>query len=187
MTGEYRIPAPRQRVWDALNDVEVLRQCIPGCESVEQLSDVEIKTAVTARVGPVKAKFTGTVTLSDRHPPNSYRIAGEGKGGTAGFAKGEAVVTLAEDGGDTVLTYTVSATVGGKLAQIGSRLIDGAARKMADEFFAAFAAIAGGEAAAAEEVAPEIPEKAPGLSPWVWIPGLIALVGLSLYFFGVAN
>jgi carbon monoxide dehydrogenase subunit G len=138
MNGERRIPAPRQRVWQGLNDPEVLKRCIPGCESIEKLSDTEFTAKVVARVGPVRAGFSGKVTLSDLDPPTGYTISGEGTGGVAGFAKGGAKVTLDEDGGETVLRYTVQAQVGGKLAQIGSRLIDAAARKMADDFFTRF-------------------------------------------------
>ena len=140
MNGEYQIAAPRQRVWEALNDPEVLRQCIPGCEEIVKVSDVEWTAKVTAKVGPVKAKFGGKVTLSDLDPPNGYKITGEGTGGAAGFAKGGAAVKLVDQGDGTLLTYTVKAQVGGKLAQIGSRLIDGASRKMAEEFFGNFAA-----------------------------------------------
>src|SRR6478609_9229036 len=129
MNGEYQIAAPRQRVWQALNDPEVLRQCIPGCEEIVKLSDVEWTAKVVAKVGPVKAKFAGKVTLSDIDPPNGYTITGEGSGGAAGFGKGGAAVKLAPDGDDaTLLNYTAHAQVGGKLAQIGSRLIDGTAR-----------------------------------------------------------
>ena len=141
MTGEYRIAAPRERVWAALNDPEMLKACIPGCESLEKTSDTEMTAAVTAKVGPVKAKFTGAVTLSNIRPPEGYTISGEGKGGVAGFAKGGADVALAEDGADaTILKYAAKAQVGGKLAQLGARLIDSTAKKMADEFFGAFAA-----------------------------------------------
>jgi uncharacterized protein len=140
MQGERRIPAPRQTVWERLNDPETLKQCIPGCESVDKLSDTEFTAKVTARVGPVKASFAGKVTLSDLDPPAGYTISGEGTGGVAGFAKGGAKVRLDEEGGETVLRYEVQAQVGGKLAQIGSRLIDGTARKMADDFFNRFAA-----------------------------------------------
>jgi carbon monoxide dehydrogenase subunit G len=150
MTGEYRIPAPRTDVWNALNDPDVLKACIPGCESLEMTSPTEMTAAVTAKIGPVKAKFTGAVTLENLNPPESYTIAGEGKGGVAGFAKGSADVHLAEDGGDTILTYTVKAQVGGKLAQLGSRLIDSTARKMADEFFGNFSQMVAGDAAATE-------------------------------------
>src|SRR5215470_19681529 len=126
MTGEHQIKAPRQAVWAALNDPAVLKQSIAGCEELNRTSDTEFQAQVTAKVGPVKAKFGGKVTLSDLDPPNGYTITGEGTGGAAGFAKGGAVVALADDGGATLLTYTVQANVGGKLAQIGSRLIDGA-------------------------------------------------------------
>jgi uncharacterized protein len=156
MTGEYRIPAPRQKVWEALNNPEVLRAAIPGCESIEKLSDTEMTARVSARVGPVSAKFAGKVTLSDLDPPNGYRISGEGTGGAAGFAKGGATVKLADDGaGGTVLSYQAEAQVGGKLAQIGSRLIDGVARKMADDFFGRFsAAVAAAPAAAPAATTP---------------------------------
>lgn len=143
MTGEYRIPASREAVWQALNDPDVLKQCIPGCEEIDKKSDTEFSAKVTAKVGPVKAKFAGNVTLSDLDPPNGYTISGQGTGGAAGFAKGGAKVDLAEDGGETVLSYTVNATVGGKLAQIGSRLIDSTAKKMASQFFAKFAEVVG--------------------------------------------
>ncbi len=135
MSGEYRIPATREAVWAALNDPEVLKECIPGCESLEKSSDTEMAAVVTMKVGPVKAKFKGTVTLSDFDPPKSYKITGEGKGGAAGFAKGGADISLAEDGQDTILTYTAKAQVGGKLAQLGSRMIDSTAKRIADEFF----------------------------------------------------
>ncbi len=191
MTGEYRIAAAREAVWAALNDAEVLKQCIPGCDSLDWLSDHEIEAVVTARVGPVKARFKGRVTLSDLDPPSSYTISGEGQGGAAGFARGSARVTLADDGDGTLLRYTVKASVGGKLAQIGARLIDSAAKKMANDFFAAFAAIAGGEGdVAAGEAAGEVaeaPAAAGGLSPWLWVPALIALVALGLYYYGVVN
>ena len=135
MSGEYRISAPRARVWEALNDADILKQCIPGCESIEKISPTEFNAKVVAKVGPVKATFTGAVKLSDLVPPTSYKISGEGKGGAAGFAKGGAAVTLEEAGAETVLRYTAQGNVGGKLAQIGSRLIDGTAKKLADEFF----------------------------------------------------
>ena len=141
MQGERRIPAPRQAVWEKLNDPEALKQCIPGCESVEKTSDTEFTAKVRAKVGPVSAHFTGKVTLTDLNPPQGYTISGEGQGGVAGFAKGSAKVALTEEDGDTVLRYGVQAQVGGKLAQIGSRLIDGTARKMADDFFSKFAAL----------------------------------------------
>ena len=140
MTGEYRIPAPRDVVWAGLNDPEVLKASIPGCEELTQVSPTELTAKVTAKVGPVKAKFTGQVHLEDMNPPESYTLRGEGKGGPAGFAKGGAKVHLTEEGSDTVLRYEAHADIGGKLAQLGSRLVQGTAKKMADEFFAAFVA-----------------------------------------------
>lgn len=182
-TGEYRIPAPRQAVWQALNDPEALRQSIPGCEEIELTAENELTATVMVKVGPVKARFKGKVTLSDLDPPNSYRISGEGQGGPAGFAKGGATVTLTDSGdGGTVLTYVAEATVGGKMAQIGSRLIDGVARKMADDFFSAFSKIAGGGAPAESEPEQEATDSA-GLPQSVWITGVIALVLLSLWFY----
>jgi carbon monoxide dehydrogenase subunit G len=149
MTGEALIAAPRERVYAALNDIEILRQSIPGCEAIEWASDNEMTATVVAKVGPVKAKFAGRVTLSDRIPPEGYTISGEGKGGAAGFAKGGATVRLTERDSGTLMTYQVRADVGGKLAQIGGRLIDGTAKKMADEFFAKFRAVVeAGEAGA---------------------------------------
>jgi carbon monoxide dehydrogenase subunit G len=147
--GEYKIPASREKVFAALNDPAVLQTCIPGCESLEKTSDTEMKAKVRLRIGPVSASFTGKVTLSDIDPPNGYKISGEGQGGAAGFAKGGAAVTLKEDGADTVLNYDVDAQVGGKIAQVGARLIDGTARKLADEFFSKFAATVGGPPPAA--------------------------------------
>lgn len=138
MTGERRIPAAQQKVWEGLNDPEILKQSIPGCQEIEKVSDTEFTAKVKAKVGPVSANFAGKVALSDLDPPNGYTISGEGTGGVAGFAKGGAKVTLEEENGETVLRYTVQAQVGGKLAQIGSRLIDATARKMADQFFSKF-------------------------------------------------
>ena len=150
LSGEYRIPAPRERVWAMLNDPDVLRASIPGCEELEQTADNAFSARVTIKVGPVKATFNGAVTLENINAPEGYTISGEGKGGVAGFATGGADVHLAEDGAETVLTYTANAKVGGKLAQLGSRLIDSTARKLADQFFAKFAEIAGGGAPKAE-------------------------------------
>ncbi len=194
MTGEYRVPAPRETVWQALNDVDVLRQSIPGCDEIEKTSDTSFTAKVTAKVGPVKAKFSGAVTLSDIDPPNGYTISGEGTGGAAGFAKGGAHVTLEEDGDGTLLKYTVNATVGGKLAQIGSRLIDSTSKKMANEFFGKFVEVVG-----AAEAAPAVEEPAPpietresavaetdaskGLPPAVWVVLVIVIVAGLIFAF----
>ncbi|WP_428699508.1 SRPBCC family protein [Stappia sp.] len=148
LVGEYRLLAGRGVVWSALNDADVLRRCIPGCQSLEKLSDREMSATVVAKIGPVKATFKGAVTLENMVPPESYTIVGEGKGGVAGFAKGSADVSLAEDGDATVLSYSVKAQVGGKLAQLGSRLIVSTSRKMADEFFGKFKEIVEGDGAA---------------------------------------
>ncbi|MEO0772577.1 MAG: carbon monoxide dehydrogenase subunit G [Pseudomonadota bacterium] len=135
MTGEHRIAAPRDVVWAALNDADVLRACIPGCTELDQTSPTELSAVVVQKIGPVKATFKGDVELSNINAPESYTISGEGSGGVAGFAKGGADVALAEDGAETILTYEVRATVGGKLARLGSRLIDSTARKLAAKFF----------------------------------------------------
>jgi carbon monoxide dehydrogenase subunit G len=145
MSGEYKIAAPRERVWAALNDPDVLRRAIPGCEELNKVSDTELEAAAKAKIGPVSARFKGKVTLSDLNPPESYTLTGEGSGGAAGFVKGEAKVVLTPDGETTVLRYIVKATIGGKLAQLGQRLVDGAAKKMADEFFDKFSDLAGGK------------------------------------------
>jgi len=142
LKGEYRISASRERVWEALNDPEILKKSIPGCRALEVVGDNSFAATVTAKVGPVKANFQGQVTLSDIDAPNGYTIQGEGKGGPAGFAKGGAKVTLEPDGDGSLLRYEVEANVGGKLAQIGSRLIDGTAKKLSGEFFDTFAKLA---------------------------------------------
>lgn len=139
MNGEVQLPASREVVWAKLNDPEVLKSCIPGCEELEMTSDHEFRATAKMKVGPVSARFKGRVTLSDLDPPNGYKITGEGEGGVAGFAKGGAVVNLKDSDGGTLLVYEVEAQIGGKLAQLGQRLINGAAKKMADDFFAKFA------------------------------------------------
>jgi len=208
MSGEYRIAAPREQVWAALNDPEVLKQAIPGCQELEKTSDTEFTAKVKAKVGPVSATFSGKVSLSDINPPESYTIAGEGQGGAAGFAKGSAEVRLTEDGGATVLNYDAKAQVGGKLAQIGSRLIGGTAQKIADQFFSGFseivapaAAEAPAEPTPAEEremaeaamrgaalggTPPEAgaPQAGKGVPLWLWIGGLVVVVVLLLLLFG---
>jgi len=196
MTGEFRIPASRETVWDALNDPEVLKASIPGCQKLEKVSEEELTATVKSKVGPVSATFTGKVTLSDINPPAGYKISGEGQGGVAGFAKGGAEVTLEEDGTETILRYSANAQVGGKLAQIGSRLIDSTAKKMANEFFTNFVTQIGtskpedkadsrsdsDQAETDTATVPSAPNS--GLSPAVWIGGLIAIVGVLLYIFG---
>ena len=189
MTGEYHIPAPQQTVWDALNDAEVLKASVPGCETLEKVSDTEFTATVTAKVGPVRTKFNGKVTLSDIDPPNGYTIAGEGQGGAAGFAKGGAKVSLTSENGGTLLRYEANASVGGKMAQIGSRVVEGVAKKMADEFFTTFVeqVVPGGgaEAAApAEEIAPTAADAAgKGLPTWAWVAGLLVVVAIGLAVF----
>ncbi|PWC46870.1 carbon monoxide dehydrogenase subunit G [Azospirillum sp. TSA6c] len=170
MSGSHRIEASRDAVWAALNDPDILRQCIPGCEEVVRQSDTEMTAKVVAKVGPVSAKFAGKVTLSDLDPPNGYTITGEGSGGAAGFGKGGATVTLAEEDGATLLSYTAKAQVGGKLAQIGSRLVDATARKMAEEFFARFTQIVGPAPAEAvpAETAPTEAAPQPAVRPAVY-------------------
>ena len=188
MTGQYRIPAPRERVWTALNDPATLKASLPGCQSLEKVSDREFAAIVLAKVGPVQAKFNGNVTLSNLNPPESYTISGEGKGGAAGFAKGGADVRLIEEGEVTVLTYTAKADVGGKLAQLGSRLIDGTAKKMADEFFDNFSKqVAGPAPAPAPESAPEAPPPAPRESllqnKFVWAAAAIVVLMILVLLF----
>jgi len=209
MTGEQRLPAPREVVWAALNDPEVLKQSIPGCEEIEKLSDTEMTAKVAAKIGPVSAKFTGQVTLSDLDPPNGYTISGEGKGGVAGFAKGGAKVRLEADGDGTLMRYEVTASVGGKLAQIGARLIDATAKKMADDFFNRFSAqvasragaVRAGSETVATAVAPAIVPAAPampapalgsmlgdagaprsGLSLMTWVSLIVVIVLVILIF-----
>ena len=197
MTGERRIPAPRQKVWDALNDPEILKACIPGCESLEKTGDTDLKATASVKIGPIAARFTGKVQLLDLNPPTSYRIAGEGQGGVAGFAKGGANVTLADDGAGTLLTYDVKAQVGGKIAQLGARLIDATSKQMADMFFDRFSAAVSPppapapaiEAAAAPAAAPPPPRpKGPESIPLsLLIPEelfgipIVAVVGIIIY------
>ena len=153
MKGSRVVPADVATTWRALNDPEVLRECTPGCESIDRVSDTEYRVLMTARVGPVSAKFSGRLTLADIAAPRSYTLKFEGQGGAAGFANGSAKVELSPVEGGTRIDYAVNAQVGGKLAQIGSRLIDGAAAKVADDFFARFVARAGGSPPAAAEAA----------------------------------
>jgi len=190
MSGEQRIPLPQQRVWEALNDPEILKACIPGCESIDRVSDNEYKVAMTAAIGPVKAKFSGKLQLSDMNPPNSYSLAFEGSGGAAGFGKGSAQVSLAPEGGGTLLTYKATASVGGKLAQIGSRLIDGVAKKMSDDFFARFnKTVAPAQASpqtastTQSDSASTTPRGKVPVPAWAWVGGGIIILLIVLYLF----
>jgi carbon monoxide dehydrogenase subunit G len=171
MTGERFIAAPREAVWAGLNDPEVLKACIPGCESIEMISDTQMKAVAAIKLGPVSAKFQGKVTLSDLDPPNGYKISGEGQGGPAGFAKGGAEVRLIDQAQGTLLSYTVDAQVGGKIAQIGARLIDATAKSLAEQFFKKFAAVVEkpvAEAPAAIAPAAHAANDAPGLLTRIW-------------------
>lgn len=208
MTGERRIAAPRQTVWQALNDPAVLKASIPGCESLEKLSDTEMQATAAVKVGPMSGQFSGKVHLADLDPPNGYTISGEGQGGVLGFAKGGAKVGLTDDGPATLLHYEVNAQVGGKLAQLGARLIDASAKQMADAFFDRFSTQVAGPAPAptaeehlfpsaqsAEVARPVLPPTNPppavsvfalvpdepfGLPIAFWIGGFIYLVMLIL-------
>lgn len=221
-TGRYVIAAPPQKVWDAIYDAEVLKACIPGCQALERTSADEFVATAKIKIGPVSATFKGKVTLSDMNPPHSVKLTGEGQGGVAGFAKGSADVTLTPEGDGTVLSYVAKATVGGKLAQIGQRLVDGAAKQIADDFFKRFRATVAPESPAiaadlppdptTEEVmattapmaaagvsgdphataeimaaAPNGPMARAGLSPAVWVAGLIAVIAVLLLAFGLRS
>ncbi|HWD26107.1 MAG TPA: carbon monoxide dehydrogenase subunit G [Rhizomicrobium sp.] len=212
-SGRYTISAPIERVWDGILDPAVLKACIPGCEKLEQPAEGQYAATVKLKIGPVSATFNGKVTLSNVNPPKSVTLIGEGQGGVAGFAKGGAHVVLESDGAVTNLSYAATASVGGKLAQIGQRLIDGAAKQIADSFFQRFADEIGarqpamlegdpttaeleGEVAAAPGVgtaeaaglvaaAPVIADtRRTGLSPMVWVGALIALIAVLLLAFG---
>ena len=215
MNGEFRVPTDRETVWRALNDPEVLKDCLPGCQAIEKTSDTEMSATLTIKVGPVKATFVGGVTLSDLDPPKGYTITGQGQGGPAGFASGEARVDLVQEGDETVVQYACDAKVGGKLAQIGSRLIDSTAKKLATQFFDTLAEKLGGGkdaeqandaaaaepepvAAAAEEApapaepaeaaAPQLPPAAqrPSLPTAAWVGAVVVVaVVLILVFSGV--
>ncbi|TMG77419.1 MAG: carbon monoxide dehydrogenase subunit G [Betaproteobacteria bacterium] len=178
MTGEQLIPLPQAEVWRGLNDPEVLKACIAGCESIERVSDTEYRVAMVAAVGPVKARFNGKLVLSDLKPPDSYSLSFEGSGGAAGFGKGGAQVSLKTEGAGTRLTYSARASVGGKLAQVGSRLIDGVAKKMADDFFAAFNEKLAGPAAKPAERAPAFSVRR--IHPAWWVAGAL-LLALLVY------
>lgn len=161
MSGERRIPAPRGRVWEALNDTQVLQQSIPGCQDIQRLSDTDLTAKVAVKLGPVNATFAAKVQLSEIDAPNGYTISGEGNGGVAGFAKGGAKVRLTEDGpGATLLAYEVHAQVGGKIAQLGARLIDSSAKQLAEQFFDRFSAVVSArEAPETAAAAPALPQE----------------------------
>src|SRR5687768_10064744 len=177
LTGQERIAAPRARVWQALNDPEILKACIPGCESIEMLSPTEMKARVALKLGPIKASFSGQVTLSDIDPPNGYTISGEGSGGSVGGARGSAQVRLADDGDGSLLSYRVTSQVTGKIAQLGARLVDSAAQKLAGDFFGKLRELVNAPAAVTItasvppiEAAPTVVPASAGLrpSPWRW-------------------
>ena len=182
MTGEKIIKAPRQEVWDALNNAEQLEKAIPGAEKVEKVDENNLIATVKTKIGPISARFSGKIKLSDINPPISYVLTGEGTGGAAGFAKGEARITLEDIGQDTLLKYEVDARVGGKLAQIGQRLIDTAANKLADEFFGKFNDIINLDDKNITENLPDKSSSYEGLSTLSWGIGLITLVTLAVVF-----
>ena len=197
MTGERRIEAPRQTVWQALNDPAVLKASIPGCESLEKLSDTDMKATAAVKIGPISARFSGAVHLSDIDAPNGYTIGGEGQGGVAGFAKGGAKVRLEDAGTATLLHYEVHAQVGGKIAQLGARLIDATAKQMADAFFERFSNEVAPAPQATQASATEAPNhvSAPrpsppsAISPFALVPRepfglpLVAWIGGAIYLF----
>lgn len=188
MTGEQLIPLPQAEVWRGLIDPEVLKASIPGCEAIEKIADNEYKVELTAAIGPVKAKFKGKLVLSDIRAPNSYSLAFEGSGGAAGFAKGGAQVSLSPEGRGTRLSYSAKANIGGKLAQVGSRLIDGVAAKTADDFFANFKeTLAPNVNSAKTDDAVAATEDAPaprGISPLWMVAGIIAAMLVASWLLG---
>ena len=187
LSSTRTVPAPPSVVWSALNDPVTLKECLPGCESFEQTGDGAFQVVIAARVGPVAARFNGRMTLADVDPPHAYTLRFEGQGGAAGFARGEAHVALAPEGAQaTSLTYTAKAQVGGKLAQIGSRLVDGAAAKMADDFFGRFVervAPAAGERAAAVPV--PTPLAPPGGAPWIRYAAIAVLIVVLIVLYSM--
>jgi len=191
-TGRYAIDAAPQRVWDGLNDPAILKACIPGCEQMDKTSPTDFVATARLKIGPLSATFKGKVTLSDLDPPKRCKIIGEGQGGVAGFARGDAEVVLTPEGTGTVLTYTAKASVGGKLAQIGQRLVDGAARQIADDFFKRFAtALAVPVLVPDPEVQVAVAKaqrsttkKAVGLPSAAWIGALIVVIVILLVVFG---
>ena len=185
--GEHNISASQDQVWQALNNPQILKECIAGCESIEKNGDNELAVRVVAAVGPVRAKFQGSIVLSDLDPPRSYKLTFGGQGGMAGFAKGSAAVTLRPEGKGTLLSYVATSQVGGKLAQVGSRLIEGAARKVADDFFSAFEGILKGPDSVAVEIqAPSIgAESSSGWTRYAVAIGasVLAIIGIAIYMY----
>lgn len=194
MSGSRQIDAPLAEVWAKLNDVDVLKRCIPGCQSLEKVGENDLKSTVALKIGPMNVKFSGAVTLSDLNPPNAYRISGKGQGGPAGFASGGANVRLEPKDGGTLLSYDVDATVGGKIAQLGARLIDATAASLAKQFFDRFAAemapAAPANPAPATAIAEAGPAKAkvampapvaPSANSWIWL-GATAVGLVVLYY-----
>ena len=204
-TGRYVIAALPEKVWEAINDPAILKACIPGCEQLDKTSPTDFVATAKLKIGPVSATFKGKVTLSELQPPSRLTLTGEGQGGVAGFAKGGAEVVLTPEGDGTVLTYTAKASVGGKLAQIGQRLIDGAAKQIADDFFKRFTAaltqpaVLAADPTTAEldgvallhaphasaQIVADAPSERRGLSPLVWVTGLIAVIVALLLAFGL--
>jgi len=194
--GRYVIPALPEVVWAGLNDPDTLKACIPGCQKIEKTDPTNFIATATLKIGPVKATFQGKVGLSDLDPPHRCRLSGEGQGGVAGFAKGDAEIVLTPEGDGTVLTYTAKASVGGKLAQIGQRLIDGAAKQIADDFFSRFAERLTQPPAAVELTPDPLVEaaapaavttpvgKREGFAPEIWVVGLVGVVVILLLIFG---
>ena len=193
--GQYSIPASPDAVWAALHDPAVLANAIPGCEGVDRVSDSEMKAKAAIKVGPVKARFEGRVTLEELAPPAGFvkamKLRGEGQGGAAGFARGESEVRLSVEPGGTLLQYDAKAMIGGRLAQVGQRLIDASAKALADEFFAKFAALMQPEASAPPVIAPmatQAPKEPPreeGLAPQIWVAGLIGVIIILLIVFSI--
>lgn len=199
-TGTYSIAAPPEAVWEALNDPLILKDCIPGCQNLEKTDAHTFAGAAKFKIGPVNATFKGKVEMTDLDPPRSCTLKGEGQGGVAGFAKGEADVLLTPEEAGTVLSYTARATVGGKLAQVGQRLLDGAARQIADDFFARFSTRVTTQPAIPTPSDPDMPLATPpqvlqqpteatpareGLAPEIWVVGLIAIIVILLILFGL--
>jgi carbon monoxide dehydrogenase subunit G len=198
-TGRYAIPASPEVVWAALNNPDVLKTCITGCESLIKTDATHYAAIAILKIGPVKATFRAEIEQTDLDPPHRCVLRGEGQGGVAGFARGEAEVVLTPEADGTRLSYTAKASIGGKLAQIGQRLIDGAARQIADEFFSRFVSIVSASAASQTKVAEE-PAAAPfevaapepitmskreGLAPEIWVAGLIGVIAILLILFGL--